>query len=383
VVDQQTRRDTRSAQGAGSGPGAGGKALKVAAVIAAVLVGGYLLLLFIDNPPRIGEVLPKQADGTTEKLLLMLFAIGLFAAVLGLILFIAGRFKGKRSDKYVALTFLAPTAVLVAIGLVVPAARTVIDSFFDRAGDSFVGFDNYATIFSDSEQLKVLRNTFLWVVITPFLATGIGLLYAILIDRARFEAAAKALIFLPMAIPFVGASIIWKFVYEFRPDQGQIKQIGLLNQIIVSLGGSPQQWLIDEPWNTLFLIVVMIWVQAGFAMTVLSAAIKAIPEDIVEAARLDGVGRLAMFRYVTLPTIRPAVVVVLTTIAIATLKVFDIVRTMTGGQFGTSVVANEFYSQTFRADNRGLGAALAVLLFVLVIPIIIYNVRQLRASEAR
>jgi alpha-glucoside transport system permease protein len=320
---------------------------------------------------------------TAEKFLRMGLAIAIFAAVLGLILFLAGRFKGKRSDRYVAMTLLAPTAVLVIVGLLYPAARTVLDSFLDRSGQSFVGFDNYATVFTDSEQLKVLRNTFLWVVITPFLATGIGLLYAIIIDRARFEAFAKALIFLPMAIPFVGASIIWRFVYEYRPDQGSIEQIGLLNQVIVMLGFSPQQWLLNEPWNTMFLIIVMIWVQAGFAMTVLSAAIKAIPEDIVEAARLDGVKRVSMFRYVTLPSIRPAVVVVLTTIAIATLKVFDIVRTMTGGQFGTSVVANEFYSQTFRADNRGLGAALAVLLFVLVVPIILYNVRQLRASEAR
>ncbi|TAL15461.1 MAG: sugar ABC transporter permease, partial [Frankiales bacterium] len=299
------------------------------------------------------------------------------------VLFVASRFTGKRSDRYVAATLLAPTAVLVVIGLLYPGLRTIVTSFFDAGGDTFIGFDNYSTIFTDGGQLKVLRNTFLWVVLTPFLATAVGLVYAIIIDRSRFEPIAKALIFLPMAISFVGASIIWKFVYEFRPDQGQIKQIGLLNQVVVGLGGSPQQWLIDEPWNTVFLIIVMIWIQAGFAMTVLSAAIKAIPEDIVEAARLDGVGRLGMFRFVTLPTIRPAVVVVLTTIAIATLKVFDIVRTMTGGNFGTSVVANEFYDQSFRSDNQGLGAALAVLLFVLVVPVVAYNVRQLRASEGR
>jgi alpha-glucoside transport system permease protein len=153
--------------------------------------------------------------------------------------------------------------------------------------------------------------------------------------------------------------------------------------VLVWLGGTPQQWLVSSPWNTFFLIVVMIWIQAGFAMTVLSAAIKSIPEDIVEAARLDGVGPVGMFRYVTLPTIRPATVVVLTTIGIGTLKVFDIVRTMTGGQFDTSVVANEFYSQSFRANNQGLGAALATLLFILVIPIVAYNIRQMRASEAR
>ncbi|MEO6879788.1 MAG: sugar ABC transporter permease, partial [Mycobacteriaceae bacterium] len=195
--------------------------------------------------------------------------------------------------------------------------------------------------------------------------------------------ASKALVFLPMAVSFVGASIIWKFVYAYRPDQANVKQIGLLNQILVWLGRSPVNWLIGSPLNTLLLIVIMIWIQAGFAMTILSAAIKAIPGDIIEAARLDGVNSVSMFRFVTLPSIRPAVVVVLTTIGIATLKVFDIVRTVTGGRFGTSVVANEFYSQTFSASNQGLGSALAVVLFVLVIPIVVYNIRQLRASEAR
>jgi alpha-glucoside transport system permease protein len=320
---------------------------------------------------------------TTDKFLRMGLAIVVFIAVVGVILFIASRFKGRRSDRWVALTFLLPTFLLVTIGLIYPGVRTIYQSFLNAGGTAFVGFDNYETIFTDSGQLKVLRNTVLWVVVTPFVATGIGLLYAILIDKARMEAFAKALIFLPMAISFVGASIIWKFVYEFRPDQEGVNQIGLLNQILVTVGISPRQWLLDEPWNTFFLIAVMIWIQAGFAMTILSAAIKAVPEDIVEAARLDGVRAFGMFRYVTLPTIRPAVIVVLTTIGIATLKVFDIVRTMTGGQFGTSVVANEFYSQSFRSANQGLGAALATLLFILVVPIVAYNVRQLRATEAR
>jgi len=151
----------------------------------------------------------------------------------------------------------------------------------------------------------------------------------------------------------------------------------------VWMGLDSFQFLLNRPWNNLFLIVVMIWIQAGFAMTVLSAAIKAIPDDIIEAARLDGVRSFGMFRFVTLPSIRPALIVVLTTIGIATLKVFDIVRTMTGGQFGTSVVANEFYVQAFSINNRGLGAALAVLLFILVIPIVVYNVIQLRKADVR
>ena len=317
-----------------------------------------------------------------EKIIQMLVVLLGFAAVVGVIVLLAGRVKGRRGDRTVALVFLLPTVLVLLVGLVYPGIRTIYQSFFDAAGTSFLGLGNYMTIFTSADQLVVLRNTVAWVVITPFVATAVGLLYAILVDRARLEAFAKALIFLPMAISFVGASIIWKFVYEYRPDQGGVKQIGLLNQLLTMVGGTPQQWLLNEPWNNLFLIVIMIWIQAGFAMTILSAAIKAIPEDIVDAARLDGVGALGMFRFVTVPSIRPALIVVLTTIGIATLKVFDIVRTLTGGNFGTSVVANEFYSQSLQADNQGLGAALAVLLFVLVVPVVVYNIRQLRASEA-
>ncbi|MGZ6825418.1 MAG: carbohydrate ABC transporter permease [Mycobacteriales bacterium] len=320
---------------------------------------------------------------TSSKLLQAGLAVLLFVAVVGAILLVASRFSGRKADRTTALVFLLPTVLLISVGLLYPAGRTVYQSFFDASGSSYSGMANYRQIFTDHDELVVLRNTVLWVVITPFLATAIGLLYAILVDKARWEAAAKALIFLPMAISFVGASIIWKFVYAYRPEQAGIKQIGLLNQVLVWLGGSPQEWLLSKPWNNVFLIVIMVWIQAGFAMTVLSAAIKAIPEDIVEAARLDGVRAWGMFRYVTVPSIRPSLIVVLTTIGIATLKVFDIVRTVTGGQFDTSVIANEFYTQTFRADNQGLGAALAVVLFLLVIPIVLYNVRQLRASEGR
>jgi alpha-glucoside transport system permease protein len=323
------------------------------------------------------------AETTGGKIGQMLVAILLFVAVMGIVLFLAGLVKGRSGDRVVAYAYLAPSLLMLLIGLVYPGLRTIWESFFDAAGKAFIGLDNYATIFTDSDQLVVLGNTGLWVVVTPFVATAVGLLYAILVDKARLESAAKALIFLPMAISFVGASIIWRFVYEYRPDQANVKQIGLLNQVVVSLGGKPQQWLIDSPLNTFLLIVVMIWIQAGLAMTLLSAAIKAIPDDIIEAARLDGVTSWGMFRFVTLPSIRPAVVVVLTTIGISTLKVFDIVRTMTGGNFNTSVIANEFYSQSFRSSNQGLGAALAVVLFILVIPIVVYNIRQLRVSEAR
>ena len=320
---------------------------------------------------------------TTEKFGNMAGAVLLFVAVIGLIIFIAGRFGERRSGRPVAFLFLLPTVLLLLVGLIYPGLLTIWQSFRDAGGNAFIGIDNYVTIFTTDSQITVLRNTILWVLFTPFVATAVGLLYAVLVDGARGESFAKSLVFLPMAISFVGASIIWKFVYAYRPDQGNIRQIGILNQLLVWFGGSPQNWLVKSPLNTLLLIVILIWIQAGFAMTILSAAIKAIPADIIEAARLDGVTALGMFRFVTLPSIRPSLIVVLTTIAIATLKVFDIVRVVTGGSFGTSVVANEFYSQSFSAANRGLGSALAVLLFILVVPIIAYNIRQLRASEAR
>lgn len=321
-----------------------------------------------------------NADTTAEKLLVMVIAIAAFVGVMGALLLAVD--LPKRVPGWVTgLVFLGPALLFIGYGLVRPMIITVYNSFFDRTGDAFVGWDNFAAMFGDADLRRVLVNTVVWVFLVPIMATFLGLIYAVAVDRSRFEAIAKALIFLPLSISFVGAGVIWRFMYEFRADFGDIQQIGLLNQVLVWLGFEPYQFLITGPWNTAFLIVVMIWIQTGFAMTVLSAAIKAIPDDIVEAARLDGVGALQMFRHVTVPAIRPALVVVLTTIAIATLKIFDIVRTMTGGNYGTSVVANEFYTVAFRNFDQGLGSALAVVLFVLVIPIVAYNVRQMRLSE--
>ncbi len=321
-----------------------------------------------------------NAGTAPEKLLVMVVAILIFVAVMGILLFAVDR--PKNMPNWLAfVAFVGPSAALLIFGLIRPALITIYQSFFDRTGDNFVGFGNFVDLFTSNDLRTVLLNTVIWVLIVPIAATFLGLLYAVVVDKSPVEALAKALIFLPMAISLVGASIIWRFIYEFRADIGDNQQIGLANQVLVWLGLEPYQFLLNGPWNTFFLIVVFIWVQTGFAMTILSAAIKAIPDEITEAARLDGVSGGQMFRYVTVPGIRPALVVVLTTIAIGTLKVFDIVRTMTGGQFGTSVVANEFYTQAFRQSNIGLGAALAVILFVLVIPIVVYNVRQMRLSE--
>lgn len=321
-----------------------------------------------------------NADTAVEKLMVMVVAIALFVAVMGILLFAVDRPKNV-PGWVVFAAFVGPSFLLLGYGLVRPALLTIRDSFFDRNAENFIGLDNFATLLSSNDLRQVLLNTVIWVLIVPVAATFLGLLYAVVVDKSPVEALAKALIFLPMAISLVGASIIWRFVYEFRADLGDIQQIGIINQLLVIFGQDPYQFLLNGPWNTFFLIVVFIWVQTGFAMTILSAAIKAIPDEITEAARLDGVTGTQMFRHITIPGIRPALVVVLTTIAIGTLKVFDIVRTMTGGQFGTSVVANEFYTQAFRRGDVGLGAALATVLFILVVPIVVYNVRQMRISE--
>ncbi|MFC0503077.1 carbohydrate ABC transporter permease [Micromonospora costi] len=287
--------------------------------------------------------------------------------------------RRRRREGGMALFFLLPTLLLLTIGLIVPAIRTTLLSFMDSNSNDWVGLRNYGWMFSENSIVRVLINTLVWVLLVPLVATAFGLIYAVLVDKARFEAVAKSLIFLPMAISFVGASIIWKFVYAYRGD-GQ-EQIGLLNQIVVSLGGEPRQWLLESPLNTLLLVVIMIWIQAGFAMVVLSAAIKAIPADIVEAARLDGVSPWQMFWQITMPSIRPALIVVVVTLSIGTLKVFDIVRTATNGNYDTNVIASEMYNQAFRYGENGQGSALAVFLFILVIPIVIYQIRNLRQQR--
>jgi len=320
---------------------------------------------------------------TSEKLIQMMIAIIIFYVVIAAILLLTQRLRSRNGERVQTAAFLAPSLLLIGIGLLYPAIVTVWQSFHGASSFDapWVGLDNYKDLFTDPQQLTVLRNTLLWVILTPIISTGIGLVYAVLIDRARFERFAKALMFLPIAISMVAASIIWKFVYAYR--SGEQDQIGLLNQILVWLHLDPYNFLLESPWNTFFLIVILIWIQAGFAMTILSASIKSISDDIVEAARLDGVGGWKLFRHITVPSIRPSLIVVLTTITIATLKVFDIVQTATGGNFDTSVLAYEFYRQNFVAGNQGLATTIAVVIFLLVTPVVVYNIRHLRKLEGR
>ena len=311
------------------------------------------------------------------KLLQVVMGLAILAAVVGLLVFFIDKAPKKGRDYWQLAGFLAPAMLFVLVGLVYPAIRTSILAFQDSSGDWTM--DNFIWTFTQPAAIRTLINTIIWVLLVPTIATGIGLAYAVFIDRSRGEKYYKVVLFMPIAISFVGAGVIWRFVYEYR--SGDREQIGLLNAIIVAFGGDPVQWMQTDPINTLLLIIVMIWIQTGFAMVLLSAAIKGVPTEQIEAAQLDGTNGWQRFVNVTVPGIRGALVVVVTTISIATLKVFDIVRTMTAGNFNTSTIANEMYTQAFRASEIGRGSALALILFVLVLPIVIYNVNVLRKQR--
>jgi alpha-glucoside transport system permease protein len=268
--------------------------------------------------------------------------------------------------------------------LLYPTVVTFKLSFQDERGEGFVGLENYIDIFTDSGTLEAIRNSIAWVIVVPALAVSIGLLFAVLSDKlgSKGEAISKSFIFMPMAISFVGASIVWRFIYNFRPE-GFGDQIGLLNGIWVGLGQEPVAWLLQEPWNNFYLMVILVWLQVGFAMVILSAGIKSVPDEILEAARIDGANERQVFWRVIIPMISSTLVVVLTTIVITVWKVFDIVFVMTSGEFGTSVVAERMVTEFFTFGNEGAGAALAVVLLVAIIPLMILNVRRFREQEER
>ncbi|MGW6247369.1 carbohydrate ABC transporter permease [Streptomyces roseolus] len=320
--------------------------------------------------------MPFDAAAQQPKLLYLLQGLAAFAAVVSLILLALHRGPVRR--RAAALLLLAPASLLLVVGLLLPGLRTLALSFTDSGGDAWAGFDNYVWMFTDPRALVVLRNTLAWVVLVPLCATSAGLLYAAAVVRSRFRTFALSLLLMPMAISFVGAGVVWKFVYAYRP--AETGQIGLLNQLVLAFGGEPRQWLVDSPWNVLFLIVVMVWAQTGFAAVLLAGAIRAVPGELTEAARLDGASPRQIFWRITVPSIRPTLLVVVLAQAIGTFKAFDIVKTMTGGQFGTGVIAHEMYDQAFRYAETGRGAALAVLLFVLVTPFVAHQARVQRRA---
>jgi alpha-glucoside transport system permease protein len=278
--------------------------------------------------------------------------------------------------------FVGPALVIMSVFLVYPVINTILISFKDARGEEFIGFANFKFVFTDASMLRAIRNTAGWVILVPLFAVSIGLTFATLADRLRRgEAVAKSLIFLPMAISFAGASVTWRLIYSFRPE-GFGSNIGLLNGIMIGVGQEPVSWIDAQPWNNLLLMVIMVWMQTGFAMVVLSAAIKAIPDEILEAARIDGASELQVFRRIIVPTILPTIAVVTTYMVINAMKVFDIIFVMTGGQFGTEVIAERMIRWFFISAHDGRGAAIAVVLFLAIVPIMIWNIRRFREEEA-
>ena len=312
-----------------------------------------------------------------------------FAAILGVLYWLASQLHEPWRERARVAVFVGPAIVLLT-GLVLPAIINLRFSFNDR-NDDWYGFRNYVDIFTDEDNLLVMRNTLWWGVMVTLASTVMGVIIARYADRMRGEPVAKALIFLPTAISMVGAGVIWNFVYS-------PKEYGLLNSMYQLLPGEQKtQFFLQENTffgiesnfipgiNTFFIMIVVIWIQAGFSTVVISAALKGVPDDLVEAARIDGATDRQAFYKVVLPYIKGTIITVATTTTIAVLKIFDIIQTMgKGGSFGTSTIANEMYEQGFPQDNEGLGAAWAVLLFLLVVPIVFVNARNQKAMrEAR
>ncbi len=335
----------------------------------------------IGNPT--GATLLRNDQGDQFFAKLLLGAIALYVGVGGIWLLFTGastlveRLPAKTRDRVLPWIFVTPALVLLGIYLVYPAVATVIASFHDNKG-TFT-FDNWASL-ATGAFLEIMRNNVIWLVAVTTFSVGLGLLIAALFDRIKHEALAKVFIFTPLAISLVGATVIWNFVYAWQPASQP--QFGLINAIWTALGNKPVPWLTTFPVNIAAEILIMIWLQTGFAMVVLSAAIKGVSVEVLEAARLDGASERQTFFRVIVPLIRGSIVTVATTIGIATLKIFDIVFSISGGRNHDSVVAVRMYQEMFQFFNDGRAAALATVLFIAVLPVMVLNLRNFRRQQA-
>jgi alpha-glucoside transport system permease protein len=368
--------------------------LALGSFVLTVLAGwwGLALLAADDGPERLVERIYRLvgASGpasdvavygltpTTSKLILTVVALVvgvggvwlLFITINGLV-----NRLGPRFERIVRpWVFVTPALVLLSFYLIYPTVRTIWISLTDDADGA--SLDHYFSVLSDPTMRAALRNNAVWLVVGTTGSVVIGLAFAALADRVKREALAKTFIFLPLAISMVGAAVIWRFVYYWRPP-GQ-PQIGLVNGLLDWMGRAPVAFFQVPPLNTFVLVLIMVWLQTGFAMVILSAAIKGISDDLLEAARIDGATELQVFRRIVIPGIRGSIITVATTIFIVILKVFDIVFVTTGGRFDTDVVAVRMFTELIRFRNPGRASALAVILLIAVIPIMVVNVRNLR-----
>lgn len=291
--------------------------------------------------------------------------------------------RKNREISWSAWIWIGPAVLLILLFFIYPMILTIVTSLesTDTLGNvtGFVGLKWYKIIFTDPNMLTVLRNNLLWLVVGTILTVGLGLVVAVLVDRVKIESVIKSTLFIPMVLSFTAAGVIWRFVYAYVPP-GQT-QIGLLNAFLGLFNVSPVAWLQDERFNNFALIAIYVWMWTGFSMVILSAALKGIPDEIIEAAKIDGANRWTMFWRVLIPMISPTLTVVTITMIINILKIFDVVYVNTGGNYQTSVIAMEFYNQLFNFQNYGLGSALAVVLFVAILPVMFINIRRLQAEE--
>ena len=376
-------------------PGPSRFILPIAGLIAlGFCVGGILVLLdpqggqnllasiydAIGNASGAGDLRNGQGDQVFAKLLTAVIALAVGVGGIWLLFigtaWLVGLLPAKWRDRILPWVFAGPALILLSVFLVYPAAGTVVRSFMDNDGQ--LTLRNYEVL-ADPAFVVILRNNALWLVLGTGASVLLGLVFAGLFDRIRRESLAKTIVFLPLAISLIGASVIWTFVYAWQPAGTQ--QIGVLNAIVVAFGGQPIPWLTTSPINVICEIVILIWLQTGFAMVVLSASIKGVSGEILEAARLDGANERQVFTGVIVPMIRGSIVTVTTTIAIVTIKIFDIVFATTGGRFNDDVVANRMFHEIFQFFDDGRGAALATVLFIAVLPVMWFNLRNFRRQQ--
>ncbi|MEZ4769013.1 MAG: sugar ABC transporter permease [Caldilineales bacterium] len=333
-------------------------------------IGLYLGFIFLRD---------SNAPKGVVAIVAIVWGVGGVAALYLVSNWLVEKLNDEWRAKIQPFVFVGPAVAILFVYLLYPTVATFRLSLFDRNGEVFVGLQNYVEVFTNRSMFTAFRNNILlWIPFGALFTIVLGLLIAVLADRSKFERTAKALIFMPMAISMVGAAVIWNMIYDVNPN------IGMLNWIYTSLtGNSPQAWTAsNQPWNNLFLVVVMIWLQTGFAMVLFSAAIKGIPSDITEAARVDGATEVQVFFRIMIPYIRGTIITVTTTVIIFTLKIFDVVQVMTGGQFDTQVIATQFYREYFTARNSGYATAIAFVLLLFVVPVMIYNLKQFGETEA-
>jgi len=316
----------------------------------------------------------------TAALAMLIGSGGVIALFYGTNILVERFAPGKWKNRILPWVYMAPALTVLGAYLVIPTVLTIYISLFDQRSQNFVGLANYMDLFTDKVMWEAFRNNILWLVLVTGVSVSLGLVIAVLADRVRYEKVPKTLIFLPMAISFVGASVIWRFIYDYRPAGAE--QIGLLNAALTGLGFEPVGWLVERSINNFSLIAIMIWLQTGFCMVLLSAAVKGIPNEIIEAARIDGANEFQIFWRVTIPMIRSTIVVVSTTIIILVLKVFDIVFVMTAGNQGTEVIASRMIKEMFNFRDYGRGSAIAVILLLAVIPVMVVNIKRFQEQDA-